>query len=254
MDKQNELFGKRFWDEPPSWNCPKCFSGTLTLEENGLKTCEHGWSSEGHKHEAWEPEWISGSFYWVLRCSIGKCAQRVVVAGEYVVDWDIEDTDHGPEQVYKDFFEPKGFSEAPPVFEIQNYYPEEVAKHLRGAFAMLWVDPASCLNRLRQCIEDILTIEKIPRFSTNNGRRTALTLHSRIEKYRSSNRDAAEFLMALKWLGNDGSHSGKKLAKIERVHLLEAFEIMEMSLEKIFSSKNDRVRKRAKRINKKKGL
>ena len=60
--------------------------------------------------------------------------------------------------------------------------------------------------------------------------------------------------MALKWLGNEGSHSSKKSKVIERSQLLEALDILEYVLEAIFDSRSKKIAKAARTINKKKGL
>jgi len=254
MDKKTELFGRRRWSEAPPWKCPRCGDGTLVMKKDGSQSHEHGWSQDAHSHEAWEPEWISGIFQWTLQCSIQTCLHQVVTTGEYVVDWDVEDGPNGQEQVYKDFYLPKAFSEAPPIINLKVHFPDEIQILLTDAFSIFWVDVPSCLNKLRQCIEEILTIKKIARYAQCNGKRKSLTLHSRILRYEAKNKDAGELLMALKWLGNEGSHSSKKAKNLQRGDVLEAFDILEYALDVIFSPKKKAIGKKAKKIMTRKGF
>lgn len=59
-----------------------------------------------------------------------------------------------------------------------------------------------------------------------------------------------ELFLAIKWLGNAGSHSNKEIT-IDDV--LDAYEIMETVLKELFEYKKDTVKKLAKKIIKKQG-
>ncbi len=58
-----------------------------------------------------------------------------------------------------------------------------------------------------------------------------------------------EFLLAIKWLGNAGSHPDI----ITTDDVMDTYEIMEHVLENIYENKEKNIRKIAKRINKRKG-
>jgi hypothetical protein len=55
--------------------------------------------------------------------------------------------------------------------------------------------------------------------------------------------------MAIKWIGNKGSHLGG----IEKNDLLDAYELLEYSLNKLYNDPSKRLDKIAKRIIKRKG-
>ena len=56
-------------------------------------------------------------------------------------------------------------------------------------------------------------------------------------------------LMAIKWIGNDGSH----YKKITKEDILDAFKILEYCLNKIYVKEEEEIKKLAKKINTIKG-
>jgi hypothetical protein len=188
-----------------------------------------------------------------MQCANPSCQHVVIVTGESTVDWDIEDTPSGPDQVWKSSFSPKAFSDAPPIFRSEAKYPDELRSYLQHSFHLYWVDKSSCLNKIRSCVELILTDQKIAKYRNSNGKRRTLTLHSRIEIFKEKKPEAAELLMALKWLGNEGSHSHSKPKPIQSSDLLDAFELLEHAVNSIYSPKSSQLSQRAKKINKRKG-
>ncbi len=63
-------------------------------------------------------------------------------------------------------------------------------------------------------------------------------------------KNLAEELEAIKWLGNAGSHSHKTISHDD---VLDAYDLMEISLEEIFDNKKLKAKRIAKKINKHKG-
>lgn len=85
----------------------------------------------------------------------------------------------------------------------------------------------------------------------NKGKFRSLSLHERIEKFGTTEADAATQLMAIKWLGNTGSHIS--LNELKRDDLLDAFEHFEFALELTYVKLADTLKERAIKIIKKKG-
>lgn len=72
----------------------------------------------------------------------------------------------------------------------------------------MWIDRGAAANRLRLAIEEILTAQRVRRFDTAPGRkRRRLPTHVRILEFAARKRAAADALMAVKWIGNEGSHA-----------------------------------------------
>jgi hypothetical protein len=90
---------------------------------------------------------------------------------------------------------------------------------------------------------------RIPKSALVKGKKQRLTLHKRIELLSKRDPDASELLLAVKWIGNAGVHSGA----LTQLEVMDALDILESALESLFNSHNRRVKKLAKRINKRKG-
>ena len=80
-----------------------------------------------------------------------------------------------------------------------------------------------------------------------NGRYFDLSLHARIDAFAKTKSPVGSQLMALKWLGNAGSHS----TEVSKDDLLDAFEIMEHSLVEIIDKRSAKVAALAKKLTKK---
>ena len=74
-----------------------------------------------------------------------------------------------------------------------------------------------------------------------------LSLHKRIELLKNSNPDQSSLLMAIKWMGNSGSHGNK----VSLRDVLDAFEILEYSLPDLLEKKTNRLKDLADRLVKK---
>jgi len=86
---------------------------------------------------------------------------------------------------------------------------------------------------------------------SKNGKRELLNTHTRIEKLANKEKSAADYLMAIKWLGNSGSHGHGK--NISREDLLGGFELFEASIEVLYLKRQERLSRLAAEISKRKG-
>ncbi len=251
MTIKRTLWNRTNRDTFPSWSCPKCHSGVLVQDNNRKIDLEHGWSADAHSHEAWEPDWIEGVFAIPLQCQSSDCREFVIVSGEAFMDFDFEETPRGPQPCYVPAYRPKFFTSAPAIIQVPENVPEEIKAILREAFGLYWSDPSVCLNKLRNCVEAILDDKRVPKSSSKSGKRTPLKLHHRIERYGSTQRDIADTLMALKWLGNIGSHATKN--DLSDDDILDAFDIVEHALDEIYLQNQKKLRRKIRRINNSKG-
>lgn len=83
------------------------------------------------------------------------------------------------------------------------------------------------------------------------GKRETLSLHARIEKFKTKDAEAANYLLAIKWLGNAGSHSG--LDNVDDDDLLGGFELIEHVIERLYVRQEARLKQIAKGLNHRKG-
>ena len=132
--------------------------------------------------------------------------------------------------------------------------PDKVEARLQEAFSHYWTDPNACGNAMRRCVETVLDEKKVKKQVINrHGKRASITTHDRIEHHLKPNMiGAKEYLMALKWGGNSGSHGSKTSHTKEE--LLVMFELLEEALISIYSENQRKVlAKKAATISSRKG-
>lgn len=231
----------------PSWPCPSCGTGILLLKK-GTFIKEETVSSRRAKEDAdWEPEWTEYRFTCLATCAVNWCREIIVVSGtgsikHFQTSWDGED-------VYMDSFEAKFVCPSPDIIQVPVSCPKELKAELKSAFSLYWSDARACANRIRSCIELLLTEKGIRRFNCNKGQRYKINLHDRIEFFKKKFQELGDALLAVKWIGNEGSHIGK----LTKDDLCDAFEMLEHILDELFIKRKQKVAKLAKAINKKKG-
>ena len=174
----------------------------------------------------------------------------VGVVGSYSVDEDHVQVDEDDwDMVEIKTFRPQWFTQAPVLFEIPRQTPPDVRKRIEESFNLLWCDRPACGNRIRTAVEDILTDRKITRFKRKKGKGKKgkllrRSLHERIEEFEAKEPDLANQLMAIKWLGNAGSHPG---ALADR-DLLDAYQILSHAIDLLYSPQSKQVDSIAKAI------
>jgi|LNFM01.1.fsa_nt_gb hypothetical protein len=238
-------------DRVPSWTCPSCQSGNLKGDKTTIKVIESAASKAAHSDEDWDPEWISGHFGGTLKCSNAQCGDLVLVMGKMFVDPDSEydeenDTMH---YIYREFLIPQAFFPSLHIFQIHPDVPRDLASAIVESFKLYWIDISSCANKIRIVVELIMDEQKITRTFTTGGKRKSHSLHKRIELFKVTKPEEADYLMAIKWIGNSGSHTNGGLTKDD---ILDAYEILEFVTTKLYEKDSHRLKKLSKEINKKK--
>jgi hypothetical protein len=184
------------------------------------------------------PTDITYRFTQLLRCAISTCGQIVSVMGDAdMVDRDPMESDE-ERMKYKLF--PKGMHPAPPLATIPEGTPEAIAKELKIAFQLFWVDLGACANRIRISVERLLDELGVPPNSI---------LFRRIEDLVAKDPNHAETFHALREVGNVGSHEGVNT----RETVLNAFEIYQDALAEIFGQRKQRIDALKKAIRASKG-
>jgi hypothetical protein len=229
-------FGKESW---PGWPCSVCTTGTWTLRD--IKVEETGAS----KRQVNPPPWdFAGRFRAVLRCNRGTCDEPAVMIGDVSVEVDVGDQG---EQFYENWFAPTSVYPAPLLFLPPKKCPEAVQKELVRAFALFLPDPTAAGNALRATVEAILTDRGVPRTAiSSKHRRQFLKLHDRIDAFSKTNPSVAEALMAVKWIGNEGSHEGA----LKRADVVDALEVIENVLDDLWGDKGKTLKRLIVSINK----
>lgn len=238
----------------PRWTCPTCQAGVFKPMKDTQKVIETGPSKADHNHEAWEPDWITKRFIDLLRCENISCRQIAAVSGEtsHFLATYYDNPFEEPECDLVQTFIPKAIIPAPAIFMIPTKTPEELKCQLHKAFSLFWVDLEACAGRIRVCIELLMDDLKIPTIGTNKkGKEYEMSLHARIKEYGTDKQETVDFLLAVKWIGNQGSHAS--LDELNRDDLLDVFEFVEFVLEENYVGGRQRLVAKAIAINKAKG-
>jgi hypothetical protein len=231
----------------PHISCPTCLRNSVALET--LENAPSGESSRSRSHEAWEPEWETGTFYGSLKCSTPSCSETISIAGEYKVDMR-EGVAETWDELYDTFYRLRF---AMPPLSILNppaEAPEDVKEAIARASQILWIDPSAAANRLRFAIETLLTACKVRRYIAKNGKRNRLTTHHRIGEFKQKNLNAGEALEAVKWIGNSGSHEDR----LTIADVLDCADMLGHALRIIYNREEREMLKRIQSTNRAKGI
>lgn len=198
---------------------PRCKKGMLVPLSNTFVALETAGSKEAHDHEAWDQEWINERFICVLQCTWKGCGETAVAAGHAVVAVSVDE--HGESWYHRyrpDFLEP-----APDMFTVPADTPENIRSEVQEAFRLFWTDLPACANRIRTAVESVLTFLAVPTTMPGGGYMSA---HSRIVHYKGmnpANVALADVMLAVKWLGNAGSHTGS----VKEKDIFDGFDLLE---------------------------
>lgn len=252
--KEEKLNLKKF----PRLPCPTCEDGLLIIIKETIS----------HKHEScfkqlpdhpsdvqeyeddegntqrpitkWDVEIANGEVYissFFLECDRESCQEVVTTCGETKQDGYYDVNDDEPYFVESDYYFPKLFHPTIRIFNYPIKTPENVKKELHKAFSLFWSNPSACANSLRKTVERIIDFKE---------GKSSKNLHKRIENLTSSNSELKEFLMATKWIGNDGSHDEIEL---EHYDVIIGFKFIEKCLFELFENKGMDLNSIAKKIN-----
>lgn len=197
-------------DRVPHWRCPQCGSGKLALDPKMLLHEETAESARERGDEDWEPEWICYVFSSIFKCSNSQCGAAVSCCGDgRVTIVEAEDEKFGWVQSTEDVFTPKYFEPPLVLMDIPDTCPFDVSAHLYEAFSLYFADPGAAMNSARAAVEALVTDIGVKRFVTSGGKRKPINLHHRITALPQKYKEVSDLLLAVKWLGNAGSHDGK---------------------------------------------
>lgn len=233
-----------------SWICPNCNLGMLNIEKDNFNFQETKESKNEHTQDYWDPEFIKYRFTGSLKCNACEditffTGNGGVVHGGYYDA--IEDQYHDD---FYDEFTPLFFNPPLEIFKLKDIYPKDIKEEIQNSFIHLWNDLSSCANSIRSSLEILLNENKIKKYNIKSGKRNRLNLHQRIEEFKKKNPEVGEYLLAIKWIGNVGSHPGN----LSKLDILETYELLEHSLDKLYENKEEKLKKMSKEIIKRRGL
>lgn len=234
---------------PRDWTCPACEKSVLRVVKETFHSEERAHSRD-HLHDAWEPEWIEYVYSCLLKCSNEDCKELVANSGTGSVDY-FEYEENGEwHQSIEDHFMPQYFTPHLKLHAIPAKCPEPIVKALHESFRLFFASPSAASNSVRIAIEELLTDLKVKRYSLVKNQRRLISLHQRIGLLPAKYAPLKDLLMAIKWLGNAGSHDTEA---ITRDDVMDAYDLTEHVLAEIYAPKHKKLAALAKKVNKKKG-
>lgn len=229
----------------PSALCPVCKKGDLQPKKESIKQVTTANYDQHRDDDGWEPDWEHGFFHGVLYCGRPQCSEKVIVSGQFRVK----------EIGWYEYGNMLRLRYAIPAFPLAvppSKTPQAVLSRLEEASRIVWTDPSAAANGLRRCVEALLNHQKVRKtFIDRRGKRVRLSTHDRIREFKAIQPSASEALEAVKWVGNQGSHSSSVLTSSD---CIQSAEHLEHALRILFDTKDVELARRARAINKAKGV
>lgn len=219
------------------WPCPECGQLTLQIEKDSFRDEATADTRKCSQEDWFEPDMSRYIFTCIARCSRPSCGEVVACQGKS--RW-VEDPDpFAEQQQYYKCFTPLSFFPPLHPFLLPNMCPEKITAPLTGAFSVFLMQPGAAANLIRIGVERLLTAMGVPENKKES-------LHQRLKNLSPPYDHYRERLMAIKFLGNAGSHNydGVNVDDIE-----VAFGIMEHTLSELFSGRKEDIEILTKRLN-----
>lgn len=219
--------------------CPTCDLGQLVLEQP-IVTGETARSLVLARDPAMlEPEgYKEWRFAAVLRCNHPGCAETALFTGLKKLH-----TGGGPDicecpscqhewgyHYYEQLY-PQAVDPSPRIIEVPDSAPEDVVALIASATREVWGYPGAALNTLRMALERVTIDYGISSIKPGGGFKSLDARLSELRPILSS--DDIMHLMALKWLGNSGSHAYEVVSQEDA---LMGFDFLEVVLAKLYDS------------------
>lgn len=231
--------------EIPPFPCPTC-GGSLVTREKGAVFDQSRESREEYeltRCSALE----EGTFALRLVCPHSACKEGVICIGKYSVE---QDEYPNGEPFMAQLLTPLFFYPAIYLFSLPKPFPERIKKPLLESFSLYWSNPSASGNALRIALEALIDHQGVNKWEKSaSGKRFMRKLHARVVEFATQKPDIGEKLLALKWLGNSGSH----FSGLKQKDVVTGFELFEYVIDELFVRKRHRLAKTAKRIIRRKG-
>lgn len=230
-------------DNPKEYPCPKC-NNSLKLLELKNKITPYGKEMEYYNYYYG----IQHVFNGFLKCSNTDCGEIISISGECLCDI-VTGIEISPVETVEGRFSqyyPKHFYPNLRLIAIPKDISDNIKEQLNLSFSNYFDDLSSCANRVRTAIELILDDVGAPKKRKRNSGafENFRNLHQRIKHFEKRNKKIATHFLAIKIIGNEGSHIGE----VHEEDILDAYEILEQIFELTFIQKGKQITKLAEDI------
>ena len=189
-------------------------------------------------------------FHMKMECTHPKCGEPVFVVGKGAVEESqVLDDEGNWDDVYLTWYTPEYFIPHLKFFRIPDETPYEVKRCINASFNLFFVGSGSALNEIRNAIEFLMDALKVPRVGPNEEdppEEVRWDLDKRVGKLSGEHRKYKQHLLAIKNLGNWGSHA----VETTRQDVLNAYEVLHFVLDGIYEQREQQVTDLAQRIKK----
>lgn len=228
--------------EYPILPCPSC-DARLNFETDSLDIKVSNYNR--HVAEVAGVDEAIARFSARFHCGNSGCGEIVMASGDCHYEYGY---DERGATITQELLHPKALHPGPPIIRIGDAVPDDIRAALTRSFALFWSDFNACASKLRTTLELILKHFGV---EGTDERGTFLSLHQRILKYRDTGGDetVATSLMAVKWLGNLSTHE----SSLQLDAVLDGYDILELTLTKLFPEDTSDVEQLAEQVNCAKG-
>jgi hypothetical protein len=230
----------------PHWTCPSCATGQLRLLDKPIPVHMSSTTRSSLHDESFFQGDAEERFACMLFCTNPQCAEAVSVSGVTGFE-EVPDGEGGFE--WSRYLIPLFFLPPPRMIEIPAKCPAKIKSELRSAFMLYWCHLGASANRIRNVLELLLTELGVKRFEVQKNQRRRMSLNVRIALFKGKDPELADVMLAVKWLGNEGSHPGS----LKKNDLLDALEMVEHVLHDVYVRAASPVREIARQINRARG-
>jgi hypothetical protein len=203
-------------------------------------------------HSAFEPEWVAGTFSVLGECENPECGQKMHGTGDYTVAYakkSVSDEPwQDPQPEYSEYYQLSHLYPAPRLIQPPKSAPGEVQEGLLRAARVLLADAGLAGTALRASVERFLTSEGISAVDSSGRFRNA---HVRIQEWGATDvgrKSVANLFLAIKWLGNAGTHEDSDLTILE---VLEGADVLDEAFHRVYTGPD--IDARAQSINSARG-
>ena len=258
--KLDSLLRPKFYlYEIPKFQCPHCSLGLLITDSNKFIS-ESTEESLKCFNIIGEIEVWRKHFTTITRCNNPDCREITTISGlSNVVQtgWEEEEYDYELKQTfphtptYGDAYDIKYVNPCIRLIHIPQDIDSNIERTLNKSFSLFWNDEDACANKIRITIEQLLNFHNVPTTTINKEKVVHLTLHERIKIFSKNNSKLQNLLLAVKWVGNEGSHFDQ--LSLERQDLVNAYKIIDLIFRDFFDTTRTEIHQLAQAINMNRG-
>jgi hypothetical protein len=222
--------------------CPECQDGKLVIYKKNVKLIEY--RNEVKGYNGFENDNFKYSFHGFLVCN--NCLEKIVFSGK--ASSEIENYNDTILESYSNDLKIEYIERPPFLFKIDKKIPSEIKEIIIDSFKLFWLDIDSCANKIRICIELLMDLFNVKKYTIIKNKRRLLSLHERIIIFSGKNLELKNILTSIKWIGNFASHK----EKINKDDIIDGYILLEYVINRIFDFNRIEAIEIAKIINRKK--